>query len=269
MSSNKPTPVVLTIAGSDCSGGAGIQADIKAGAVFAVHMATVITALTAQNSASLTAVFPVTVHQLMAQIDAVNSSFPIAAVKLGMLGSTEILQAVAQWLTTITVPVVIDPVFGATSGGSLCLDGDVAQLYREHLLPLATVITPNLSEAARLLGVPEAVSYEDMVEQANALQMLGSGAVLLKGGHANLRLATDVLVADEVYPFSAPKIATTHTHGGGCTLATAIAAGLAQGLSVKQAVAAAKTFIQGAIHNSERLQLAPVNGPVHAFYQYW
>lgn len=264
----KSTPVVLSIGGSDCSGGAGIQADIKAGGVFGVHVATAITAITAQNSARLHAVYPLTVDQLMTQIDSITSELPVTAVKIGMLASGDLLRAVADWLPSLDVPVVLDPVMGATSGGNLFV-GEGLDLYRTHLLPLATLLTPNLSESARLLASAEATTYDEMIEQAQTLKSLGPKAVLLKGGHSTLRLATDVLVADAVYPFSAPRQDTTHTHGGGCSLATAIAAGLAQQLELKQAVAAAKTFIQGAISHSERLQLAPKNGPVHSFYQYW
>ncbi len=266
---NQTTSVVLSIAGSDCSGGAGIQADLKTGAVFGVHVATAITAITAQNSSRFHASFPVTVAQLMAQITAVMDELSVDAVKIGMLASGELLEAVANWLPSLSVPVVLDPVIGATTGGGLMDCKQPSAMYRERLLPLVSLVTPNLAECAQLLGCSEAVTYEDMVAQAERLKCLGPKAVLLKGGHSQLRLATDVLVSDGVYPYSAPRQETSHTHGGGCSLAMAIAAGLAQGLSLTSSVAAAKTFIQGAITNSERLQLAPKNGPVHQFYQYW
>lgn len=262
--------VVLAIAGSDSSGGAGVQADIKTGAAFGVHVATAITAVTAQNSGAVRAVFPMTAAQVLAQIDAVMEALPVCAIKLGMLANAEILVAVAQFLARQSVPIVIDPVLGATSGGSLFSDQDRAQLYREHLLPLATVLTPNLIEAAQLLAAPQADTYEQMQEQAQSLRGLGASAVLLKGGHAHLPLAVDYLACEaDVTPFSSARIDTTHTHGGGCSLATAIAAGLAQGLALKPAVAAAKNYIQEAIRHGERLQLAPRNGPIHNFYQYW
>lgn len=268
--SREPIKVVLTIAGSDSSGGAGLQADLKTGAAFGVHVATAVTAVTAQNSASVRAVFPLTAAQVQAQIAAVIEAMPVAAIKIGMLANSEILISVAQWLATVDIPVVLDPVLGATSGGSLFSDADCAARYCRHLLPLATVLTPNLIEAAHLLGCEQARTYEGIAEQAQALQALGPQAVLLKGGHADLPLAADYLVtADDVTPFSAPRIDTTHTHGGGCSLATAIAAGLAQGLALKPAVAAAKTYIQGAIAHGARLSLAPQNGPIHHFYQYW
>lgn len=268
--SGAPAKVVLTIAGSDSSGGAGLQADIKTGAAFGVHVATAITAVTAQNSAAVRAVFPMTVAQVLAQIEAVTEAMAVAAVKIGMLANAEILIAVAQWLSTQSVPIVVDPVLGATSGGSLFSNEDRAELYRRHLLPLAAVLTPNLIEAAQLLGEPQAETYEQIQEQAQALQAMGAKAVLLKGGHAQLPLAADYLASeDDITPFTAARVDTTHTHGGGCSLATAIAAGLAQGLALKPAVAAAKTYIQGAIRHGARLDLAPQNGPIHHFYQYW
>lgn len=266
----KPVKVVLAIAGSDSSAGAGVQADIKTGAAFGVHVATAITAVTAQNSLAVRDVFAIPVAQVQAQIAAVVEAMPIAAVKIGMLANAEILIAVAEWLATLDIPIVLDPVLGATSGGSLFTDADRAEFYRRHLLPIPSVLTPNIPEAAQLLGCAPAQSYDEIAEQAQALLQLGPKAVLLKGGHAELPLAADYLVtAEGVTPFSTPRLHTSHTHGGGCSLSSAIAAGLAQGLALKPAVAAAKTYIQGAISHAERLALAPRNGPLHHFYQYW
>jgi len=268
--STRSTAVVLSIAGSDSSGGAGIQADIKAGAAFGVFVATAITAITAQNSAGVTGIFPVTPDQLKAQIDAVLSGLPVAAIKIGMLANIELAETVAGVLAATKLPVVLDPVMGATSGSSLMTEQGVTEFFRDNLLPLATLTTPNVAEAARLLGEPLAATYEDLERQALALFSLGRQGVLLKGGDAELPLAVDYLAtAQGVRPFSAPRQATSHTHGGGCTMATAIAAGLAQGLSLEQAVAAAKSFIQGAIEHSARLQLVSHNGPIHHFYHYW
>lgn len=267
----KPVAVVLSIAGSDSSGGAGIQADIKTGAAFGVHVATAITAITAQNSQGVQAIYPLTPEQVQAQVRSVVSALPVAAVKVGMLANEALLCAVAEILDTLDVPKIIDPVLGATSGSSLMAGDSVAALYRKWLLPRATLLTPNLPEAAQLLDTELADSYETMEQQALMLQALGAEAVLLKGGHAShLALAVDYLAcADSLQPFSSPRQATSHTHGGGCTLATAIAAGMAQGLSLEQSVAAAKTYIQGAICHSERLHLAETNGPIHHFYQQW
>lgn len=269
---DRPSPVVLSIAGSDSSGGAGIQADIKTGAAFGVHVATAITAVTAQNSAAVLAAYPLTPDQLISQIEAVTSELPVAAIKLGMLANQELMNAVADILGDLAdkkIPVVIDPVLGATSGGTLISGQSVVSTYIERLFPLATVITPNLLEAAWLLDTDVAADYEQMEQQAQALQQLGASAVLLKGGHADMVMATDCLASDDMQAFSGPRHDTTHTHGSGCTLAAAIAAGLAQGLSLKQSVASAKSFVQGAIQHSARLKLAPKNGPLHHFYQYW
>lgn len=268
--SHKPAAVVLSIAGSDSSGGAGVQADLKAGAAFGVFVATAITAITAQNSAGVSGIFPLTPAQLEAQIDAVMSGLPVAAIKIGMLANIELAETVAQFLDSCSLPVVLDPVMGATSGSSLMTDEGVTRFFRERLLPLATLTTPNVAEAARLLETHPAGSYNELEHQAMALQRISGRAVLLKGGDAELPLAVDYLVTEQgVKPFSAPRQATSHTHGGGCTLASAIAAGLAQGLTLEQSVAAAKSFIQGAITQSARLQLVPQNGPIHHFFQYW
>lgn len=266
----KPAAVVLSIAGSDSSGGAGIQADLKAGAAFGVFVATAITAVTAQNSEGVTGIYPLTSAQLKAQIDAVLTGLPVAAIKIGMLANIELAETVAKLLQATQLPVVLDPVMGATSGSSLMTEQGVTDFFRKRLLPLATLATPNVAEAARLLDTQPATTYDELERQALALHELSGRAVLLKGGDAQLPLAVDYLVTDEgVKPFSAPRQATSHTHGGGCTLASAIAAGLAQGLRLEQAVAAAKSYIQGAITHSARLQLVPHNGPIHHFFQYW
>jgi hydroxymethylpyrimidine/phosphomethylpyrimidine kinase len=266
----KPIRTVLVIAGSDSSGGAGIQADIKAAAAFGVHAATAITAVTAQSSAAVEAVYPLSAEQVRAQIQAVTRSLSVHAVKLGMLANADIIRAVTEELVALDVPhVVMDPVLYATSGGSL-FEGDAKGLLLETLLPRVTLLTPNLDEAAALLGCEPATNHDAMEQQAQELLALGPQAVLLKGGHFAGELAVDYLATEEgVQSFASPRIDSRHTHGSGCTLSMAIAAGLAQGLSLKQAVAAAKTHIQGAIANAERLALVQDNGPVHALYQYW
>lgn len=268
--SSKPTAVVLSIAGSDSSGGAGIQADLKTGAAFGVFVATAITAITAQNSAGVAGIYPMTPEQLRAQIVSVLEGLPVKAIKIGMLANIALAEVVADVLRQTSLPVVLDPVMGATSGSSLMTEQGVTQYFRDTLLPLASVTTPNVAEAARLLDCSLADSYEALERQAKALFDISGRPILLKGGDAELPLAVDYLVTqDGVRPYSAPRQNAHHTHGGGCTLASAIAAGLAQGLSLEQAVAAGKTFIQGAIKNSARLQLVPHNGPIHHFYQYW
>lgn len=268
---SKTPRVVLSIAGSDSSGGAGIQADIKAGSAFGVYVATAITAVTAQNAQSVTGIFPMSAAQLEAQIHAVHQSMPIAAVKLGMLGSLEAMACVEAFLKQIQVPVVLDPVLVATSGSELVADSltEIEAFYKERLFPFATLVTPNLQEAAQILGEDVAETFEQVEQQARALKALGCDAVLLKGGHGEQAKAVDLLLAEGDFPFSSARIDTTHTHGTGCTLSTAIASGLAQGLSLPQAVAAAKTYIQGAIEGSKHWSLVPENGPIHHFYQYW
>ena len=268
--SGKPTRVVLVIAGSDSSGGAGIQADIKAAAAFGVHAATAITAVTAQSSAAVEAVFTLEPEQVRAQIQAVTRSLRVDAIKLGMLANAGIIRTVAEELQQMsTQHIVMDPVLYATSGGSL-FSGDARELLLETLLPRVSLLTPNLDEAATLLGCEPAGDHAAMEQQAQALLELGPQAVLLKGGHFASELAVDYLATREgIQTFACPRLDDRHTHGSGCTLATGIAAGLAQGLSLKQAVAAAKTHIQGAIATAERLGLVQDNGPVHALYPFW
>lgn len=280
MPSSSPARFVVTIAGSDCSGGAGIQADLKTFGVFGVFGASVITAVTAQNSQRFYQANVLTAEQFHSQWQAVLNAAPIAAIKLGMLGDGAMASAVADALQAFSaeypaVPIVIDPVLKASTGGDL--SGDQTRLiYNERLIPLAHLVTPNIPEAAKLLGQVEARDLAEVEQQALALKALGAKAVLLKGGHLNSQLpheqtlACDVLI-DQLgtYRFTAPRLAAQHSHGSGCTLASAIAAGLAQGLSLRQAIAAAKTFIAGALAQSARLQLAPSNGPIHHFYTYW
>ncbi len=269
-SSTKQTPIVLAIAGSDSSGGAGIAADLKTGAAFGVFVCTAITAITAQNAFKVTAIECVDANLLKAQIQAVCAAHPPHAIKLGMLGNEANVRVVADYIAQAGVPVVVDPVLGASSGSSLWQNTGAAECYREWLFPHTTLLTPNIDEAARLLGEPPASDYAQMEQQAMALRALGPKAVLLKGGHLTGESATDCLAeADATMPFTARRIQTPHTHGSGCTLASAIAAGLAQNLSIKQAMAAAKTYINGGLSHAERLNLVAANGPLHHFYSYW
>lgn len=267
---DKPVRVVLVIAGSDSSGGAGIQADIKAAAAFGVHAATAITAVTAQNSEAVEGVFALEAEQVRAQIRAVSNSLRVDAVKLGMLANADIIRVVAEELDRLDTPhVVMDPVLFATSGGSL-FSGDARELLLQQLLPRVSLLTPNLPEAAALLGCDAASDYAAAEQQALDLLELGPQAVLVKGGHLAGDKAVDYLAsADGTQSFASPRVQSQHTHGSGCTLATAIAAGLAQGLSMRQAVAAAKTHIQGAITHAARLGLVANNGPVHGLHPFW
>ena len=237
-------PVALSIAGSDSSGGAGIQADLSAFAAFGVHGATAITAVTAQNRKGVSAVQALPPGLVRAQIDAVFDDGEVRAAKLGMLAEAGIVDAVADALVRRRPRwLVIDPVMVASSGARLLREDAVAAL-RARLLPLADCLTPNLDEAAALLDVPRAANEAQMLEQGRALLALGARAVLMKGGHAPLPEAVDLLVQPQgVRRFSAPWIVGADTHGTGCRLSAAIAAGLARGDALDAAVGAAKRHL--------------------------
>lgn len=259
----------LTIAGSDSGGGAGIQADLKTFSALGVYGASVLTAITAQNTRAVTAVEPVTPAMIRAQMAAVFDDLEIGAVKIGMLGGPDSINAVAEGLARCMAPVVLDPVMIAKSGDSLLADDAVAAL-RAKLLPLADILTPNLPEAARLLDAPEAGDEAAMLEQGRALLALGPRAVLMKGGHGAGADCVDLLVTpDDVLRLSARRRATANTHGTGCTLSAAIAAGLAQGLALPEAVRAAHSYLQAAIADADRLNIGAGHGPVHHFHAVW
>ena len=263
----KSPPIALTIAGSDPSGGAGIQADLKTFTALGVYGASVITALTAQNTLGVTGVHMVPPQFIEAQFDAVTADLRVDAVKTGMLGDEATVLTVARLLSREkTRAVVVDPVMVATSGDIL-LTPDAIAAVRAALIPLATLITPNVPEAAALLDMPLAQSDTDMVAQAQALMRFGCGAVLLKGGHGSGDEAIDYLVAPgEVHRFTRPRIATNNTHGTGCTLSAAIAAGLAQGLELIAAVEQAKDFVWQALCSGARFNIGNGNSPVdHLF----
>jgi len=262
-------PVALTIAGSDSSGGAGIQADLKTFAALGVYGACVITALTAQNSKGVAALHDVPAEFITAQIDAVFSDLDIAAVKIGMVATPGAIEAVAAGLDRHRARhVVFDPVMVATSGDRL-LRGDAFAAF-PSLIAHAHVITPNLPEAAALLDVPQARDEAEMRAQAEKLLGLGAGAVLIKGGHAGGAESVDLLVDGKTcVRLAAPRVATKNTHGTGCTFASAIAAGLAKGLPLDAAAREAKTYVSAAIAASDRLGIADSNGPLHHFHKWW
>lgn len=274
MTSATPTPpVALTIAGSDPSGGAGIQADLKTFTALGVYGATVITALTAQNTRGVTGVHKVPADFIAAQFDAVTSDLNVAAVKTGMLADVETVMAVAQRLKRSGVGnkrlanLVVDPVMVATSGDRL-IDGNAIAAVRAMLIPLADLITPNLPEAAALLETDIATSDAAMIAQARLLLQLGCRAVLLKGGHGTGSDAIDYLVTvDSEHRFSSPRVATRNTHGTGCTLAAAIAAGLAKSLTLHDAVQQAKAFVWAALTSGAHHKIGSGAGPVdHLFH---
>lgn len=265
------TPTALTIAGSDSGGGAGIQADLKTFAALGVHGASAIAALTAQNTRGVQGVLEVPADFVAAQVASVLDDLAVRAVKIGMLPSPETIAAVAEALRVGApgVPIVLDPVMIATSGDRLVGDAAVAAL-RERLIPVADLVTPNLPEAAALLGEDEVGDEAGMVAQGRRLLALGARAVLVKGGHGGGAESIDWLVRpDGERRLAAPRIATANTHGTGCTLAAAVAAGLARGLAMEAAVAAAKAYLTDALAAADRLRIGGGHGPVHHFHRWW
>ncbi|RXH12052.1 bifunctional hydroxymethylpyrimidine kinase/phosphomethylpyrimidine kinase [Bradyrhizobium guangzhouense] len=264
------TPVALTIAGSDSSGGAGIQADLKTFAALGVYGASAITALTAQNTKGVTGIHAVPADLVAAQIDAVFSDLDVGAVKIGMVAQAASIDAIAAALARWKPRhVVLDPVMVATSGDRLLAAEAVAAL-RAKLMPLASVITPNLPEAAALLDEPVARSEAEIESQGRRLLSLGCRAVLIKGGHGEGAESTDYLVsADAAVALAAPRIATRNTHGTGCSLSSAVAAGLAKGEDLATAVRHAKSWISAAIASADRFSVGHGHGPIHHFHTFY
>lgn len=264
------TPVALTIAGSDSSGGAGIQADLKTFAALGVYGASVITALTAQNTQGVTGIHNVPAEFVTAQIDAVFADLDVGAVKIGMLAQLSTVEAVADALTRWSAKhVVLDPVLVASSGRPLLAE-DAVDALRKRLVPLAALITPNLPEAAALLG-EEIASDEAAIErQGRRLLALGCRAVLIKGGHGQGTESIDYLFeGTKKLVYAAPRIATGNTHGTGCSLASAVAAGLSKGEDLETAVRAAKAFIGAAIAGADRFTVGHGHGPIHHFHRFY
>ncbi|WP_420392831.1 bifunctional hydroxymethylpyrimidine kinase/phosphomethylpyrimidine kinase [Acuticoccus sp.] len=260
--------IALTIAGSDSGGGAGIQADLKTFAALGVYGASVVTALTAQNTLGVQAVHPVSADFVAAQLTSVLSDLDVRAIKIGMVADVAVIDRLAEMLAAVAVPVVLDPVMVAASGDRLVPEHAVAML-RERLFGVATIVTPNLPEAGVLLGEASATSVEAMEAQALRLAERGP-AVLLKGGHMTGRDSVDVLcVGGRTERLSAPRIATRNTHGTGCTLSSAIAASLARGATLVEAVRTAKAYIAAAIAAADRLSVGRGHGPVHHFHALW
>lgn len=262
--------IALAIAGSDSGGGAGIQADLKAMSALGVYGASVVTAVTAQNTRAVTAVHAIPPEVVTAQIDAVLADLDVRAIKIGMLATPEIIGRVASAIAGFDGPVVLDPVMVAKSGDTLLAPEAVAAL-RDELVPRATLVTPNLPEAACLLDCAAATSVEEMKEQGEALCGLGARAVLVKGGHMEGESCTDMLVSGGrvLSTLAAPRQRTRNTHGTGCTLSSAIAAGLAGGLALPEAVAQAHRYLQRAIGEADALNVGQGHGPVHHFHPFW
>ncbi len=264
------TAIAVSIAGSDSSGGAGIQADLKTFAALGVYGATVITALTAQNTQRVAAIQDVPAEFIAAQMDAVFFDLAVGAVKIGMLSQVAAIAAVADGLKRHKAKnIVLDTVMVATSGDRLLAPSAVEAL-RSELIPRALVVTPNLPEAAALTGAGLARNEKEMEVQAREILVLGARNVLIKGGHGVGAESVDLLIGQgEVVRISARRIATQNTHGSGCTLSSAIAAGLAKGLDLVDAVREAKTFVTAAIAAADRLQIGQGPGPLNHFYAQW
>jgi len=261
----------LTIAGSDSGGGAGIQADLKTFSALGCYGMSVLTALTAQNTVTVSAIHSVPTQFIAAQIDAVLTDIGTDAVKIGMLHSPEVIETVTERLHHHqTENIVLDPVMVAKSGDKLLQD-DAVDALRELLVPHATIITPNLPEASVFLER----SIQEQAEMKQAcldLAKLGPKAVLLKGGHLSGNESGDLLyvvATDQFFRFDSSRIETGNTHGTGCTLSSAITAYLAQGNTLQDAVGQAKTYITAAITAGAEYTLGKGHGPVHHFHQFW
>ncbi|MEP0944871.1 MAG: bifunctional hydroxymethylpyrimidine kinase/phosphomethylpyrimidine kinase [Rhizobiaceae bacterium] len=275
------TAIALTIAGSDSGGGAGIQADLKTFSACGVYGASVLTALTAQNTLGVTAIHDVPVDFIRAQMDAVFDDLAVNAVKIGMLSQSATIEAVADGLTHHKpTAIVLDPVMVAESGDPLLAQEAETSLVT-HLFPIAHVITPNLHEAARLLNTNMASSRQEMEDQARRLIDMGARSVLLKGGHSKGADAEDCYLTGggsngdgdggggEAIWYSAPFINTKNTHGTGCSLSSAIAAHLALGCDLPEAIRRAKAWLSEAIAHADSLQIGSGAGPVHHFHKFW
>jgi len=262
-------PIALTIAGSDSSAGAGIQADLKTFAAFGVYGASAITALTAQNTKGVTGIHQVPADFVTAQIDAVFGDLDVKAVKIGMVSQRAVIEAIVAGLARWSPRhIVLDPVMVATSGDRL-LAPDAIEALRAKLIPRASLITPNLPEAAALLDDQVAARETDIERQGNRLLAMGCGAVLIKGGHGKGAESIDYLFREAgVVALAAPRIATKNTHGTGCSLSSAIAAGLAKGDDLETAVRHAKTWISAAIAAADRLNVGHGHGPIHHFHAF-
>jgi hydroxymethylpyrimidine/phosphomethylpyrimidine kinase len=263
-------PNLLSIAGSDPSGGAGIQADLKTFAARGTYGMAVLTALTAQNTQGVTGIHKVPPDFVAAQIASIRADIRIDAVKIGMIAEAAIAAAVAEALAPLAgIPIVLDPVMVAKGGAPLLPPEAVAAL-RDRLLPLATMLTPNLPEAAALLGLREAETREEMADQARRLRDLGPDTVFLKGGHLGGATSPDVLAtAEGLTWFDAPRIATRNTHGTGCSLSSALAAELARGQAPEVAAGRAKDWLAGAIAAADTLDVGRGQGPVQHFHALW
>lgn len=261
----------LTIAGSDSGGGAGIQADLKTFSALGCYGMSVITALTAQNTVGVSGIHPVPPQFVQDQMEAIFSDIGFDAVKIGMLFSVELIQAVSEKLKTYHVrPIVLDPVIVAQSGDKLLRDDAIAAI-RDYLIPLADIITPNLVEAS-VITDRRLSNLDDMTSAAKEIARLGCRSVLIKGGHSDSPDCSDVLYLsdeDRMITLTDQRIATRNNHGTGCTLSSAIAAHLAKDMDLETAVRKAKAYITAAIRWGAAYHIGRGHGPVHHFFQFW
>lgn len=268
-------PNVLSIAGSDSGGGAGIQADIKTISANGVYASSVITAVTAQNTQGVKAIHDVPLDNIAEQIDAVLMDIKCNAIKIGMLSRPEVIHLVAEKIQQYDISsVILDPVMVATSGDQL-LHSESVEVMKSVLMPLVQVVTPNLHEAAILTGLPVAKTREDMLKTAQAFVGLGVSSVLLKGGHLQGDVSEDALIEvltdgqHQIRWFTSERIPTKNTHGTGCSLSSAIAAFLAKGSSLPKSVEHAKAYIQASINAADKLNVGQGSGPVHHFHSFY
>ncbi len=263
-------PIAVTIAGSDSGGGAGIQADLKTFSALGVYGASAITAITAQNTLGVQGVHGIPTNFVGQQIDSIYSDLKVSATKVGMLANQEIIEEVSDKFRKFDCQnIVLDPVMVSATGDQL-IENAAVEVLVKTLLPIADLITPNLQEAARILETKVADNESETTMQAKVLKQLGPKAVLLKGGHNTGTESNDLLLDENgVHWFKSPRISTSNTHGTGCTLSSAIAANLAKGSSLKEAVSLAKTYVTNAIRNSNQLTVGSGVGPVHHFYGIW
>jgi hydroxymethylpyrimidine/phosphomethylpyrimidine kinase len=259
----------MTIAGSDSGGGAGIQADLKTFSALGVFGTSAITAITAQNTVDVTAVEIVSNDVIAAQIAAVLDDIDIHAIKIGMLGSPALIETVARAIEGFNGPVVLDPVMLSKSGVALLPD-DAVDVLVSVLLPHATVVTPNLPEAARILSEDVPTKDDAICTQGQRILDLGAKAVVMKGGHAEGEICRDWLVSkDSTLSFEAPRINTRNTHGTGCSISSAIAAELAKGAELPAAVETAHAWLHQAILAADDINIGNGHGPVHHFHRLW
>jgi hydroxymethylpyrimidine/phosphomethylpyrimidine kinase len=264
------TAIALTIAGSDSSGGAGIQADLKTFSALGVYGASAIAALTAQNTQGVTGIHDVPPDFIVAQIDAVFADLKVDAVKIGMLSQSAAIVAIAKALDRHKANnIVLDPVMIAASGARLLANDAVATL-RKELISRALLITPNLPEAAALTGASIAKTEADMAAQAKQLLDAGARNVLIKGGHGEGPESVDLLIGPSLnIRLAAPRHPSRNTHGTGCTLSSAVVAGLAKGLDLTAAVRGAKDYVTAGIAAADKLEIGHGHGPLHHFHAHW